>query len=116
MGEMVVLATKNLKQKRPSKKLSHRFIGPFEMDKIVGKQTYHLILPPNYRIHPVFHVLLLESYVGREGESNIPAKPPPELIDDNKEWEVEKILEKKKGQNIIYYLIKWVRYNEKHNK
>ena len=85
MGEMIVLATKNLKQKQPSKKLSHCFIGLFEVDKIVGKQAYCLILPPNYRIHPVFHVLLLESYMGREGESSIPAKPPPELIDDNKE-------------------------------
>ena len=115
MGEMVVLATKNLKQKRPSKKLSHCFIELFKVDKIVGKQAYHLILLPNYRIHPIFHISLLELYMGRKGESSIPAKPPPELIDNNKEWEVEKILKKKKSKNIVYYLIKWVGYNKRHN-
>ena len=85
IGEMVVLAIKNLKQKQPSKKLSHCFIGPFKVDKIVGKQAYCLILPPNYRIHPVFHILLLKPYMRRKGELNISARPPPELIDDNKE-------------------------------
>ena len=116
MGEIMVLAIKNLKQKWPSKKLSHYFIRLFKMDKIVGKQVYCLILPPNYRIHLIFHILLLELYIGRKDELSISIKSPPELIDNNKEWEIEKILEKKKSKNIIYYLIKWVGYNEKHNK
>ena len=86
------------------------------MDKIVRKQTYHLILPPNYRIHLIFHILLLKLYVGRKGELIILTKSPPELIDDNKEWEMKKILKRKKSKNIIYYLIKWVGYNKRYNK
>ena len=97
MREMIILAIKNLKQKQLSKKLSHCFIRPFKMDKIVEKQIYHLILSLNYRIHSVFYILLLESYIGRKDKSSISAKPLLKLINNNKEWEVKKILKKKKS-------------------
>ena len=35
VGDAVMLSTKNLKIKRPSRKLDHKFIGPFRVEKVV---------------------------------------------------------------------------------
>ena len=66
---MVLLSAKNIRLNRPSKKLDHRFLGPFRVVKPIGKQAYELELPERYsKLHPVFHVSLLEPWRGREGE------------------------------------------------
>ena len=57
-----MLLTKNLKLKRLSKKLIARFIGPFSIAELVGKQAYRLYLPTSYRIYLVFYISLLEPY------------------------------------------------------
>jgi len=73
ISEKVLLSSKNIRTSRPSKKLGNRFLGPFEIIEIVGKQAYRLSLPQLYKsIHPVFHVSLLEPYHRRAGED------PPE--------------------------------------
>ena len=44
-------------------KLSHRFIGPYEVIEKVGPMAYPLALPPELeKIHNVFHVLMLGRY------------------------------------------------------
>ena len=59
-GDKVYLLTKNLKAKRPSKKLDHQKVGPFFVKTVKGSVNYELELPPDTRIHPVFHISLLE--------------------------------------------------------
>ncbi|MBW0581117.1 hypothetical protein O181_120832 [Austropuccinia psidii MF-1] len=60
-GDKVWLALKNIKTTRPTKKLSERWLGPFEVLKKIGKHSYHLKLPQQWKsVHPVFHVSLLE--------------------------------------------------------
>ena len=108
-GDLVMLSTKNLKQKRPNKKLSDKAIGPFIIRNRVGKQAYRLALPPIYRIHNVFHVSLLELYRRRDN-STMPAYTASELIDGEEEWEVEKILDKRKRKGEVEYLIRWAGY------
>ena len=44
------------------------------------------------KIHDVFHVLLLKRYL-RDRTGRIDPPPPPEVIDDEPEWEVETILD-----------------------
>ena len=45
------------------KKLSLRFIGPFEILERVGTVTYRLALPPSMSgVHEVFHVSMLWIY------------------------------------------------------
>lgn len=107
VGDLVMLSTKNLKQKRPNKKLSHKAIGPFRIKDVVGSQAYRLILPTPYRIHPVFHVQLLEPYHRRKDDDSIPEFAPPELIDDEEEWEVEIALDKRKRKGVVSYLVHW---------
>ena len=45
------------------RKLSSRFIGPFEILKRVGTVAYRLTLPPSMSsVHEVFHVSMLRKY------------------------------------------------------
>ncbi|XP_027337267.1 uncharacterized protein LOC113850960 [Abrus precatorius] len=46
------------------KKLSPKFIGPFEVLSKVGPVAYEITLPPNLsNLHPVFHVSQLRKYI-----------------------------------------------------
>ena len=44
------------------------------------------------RIHPVFHMDLLTRYWETDAHSPNYERPPPEIIDGEPKWEVEKIL------------------------
>ncbi|MBW0570732.1 hypothetical protein O181_110447 [Austropuccinia psidii MF-1] len=60
-GYKVWLSSKNIKTKRPTKKLSERWLAPFEVLKKIGSHAYHLKLPQQWKpVHPVFHVSLLK--------------------------------------------------------
>ncbi|EGE06438.1 hypothetical protein TEQG_08726 [Trichophyton equinum CBS 127.97] len=62
-----------------------------------GSQAYKLKLTPTYnKIHPVFHVSLLEKYKQREGKTPLPR---PKLVDGEEEWLIDEILEKKVNKN-----------------
>ncbi|KAA6412922.1 MAG: gag polymerase env [Lasallia pustulata] len=107
VGDLIMLSTKNLRLKRPSRKMSHKFIGPFRIKDLIGTQAYRLTLPSTYQIHDVFHVSYLEPYNRRQGDGSTPTLQPPELMDDGEEYEVEEILDKTKHRKEIWYKVKW---------
>ena len=43
-------------------KFMAKFAGPFSVVKQVFDDAYKLALPPEIKVHPVFHVSLLEEY------------------------------------------------------
>lgn len=65
-GDMVFL---RVRPKRSSislgryKKLSLRYCGPYAITWKIGDQAYELLLPPQLKVHNVFHVSLLKKYV-----------------------------------------------------
>ena len=59
-GDKVYLLTKNMKTKRPSKKLDHVKVGLFLIIKQRGLVNYKLKLPKGTKRHPVFYISLLE--------------------------------------------------------
>ena len=59
-GDRVYLLTRNLKTKRSSKKLDYIKVGPFLVDEQRGPLNYRLKLPTDAKVHPVFHISLLE--------------------------------------------------------
>lgn len=73
--------------------------------------AYRLELPAPVKVHPVFHISLLEPYK----ESSIPEKtqPPPPCIEINthKDYEVGKILDSWRRQGKLEYLIHWRSYD-----
>ncbi|KAL0642100.1 hypothetical protein Bca4012_103094 [Brassica carinata] len=44
-------------------KLAVRFIGPYQIIQRIGEVAYHLNLPEEMQIHPVFHVSMLRKHV-----------------------------------------------------
>ena len=60
-GDRVLLSMQNLRFKNIPNKLRQRFVGPFRVEEKIGKSTYRLGLPDEWKIH-VFHVSLLKPW------------------------------------------------------
>jgi hypothetical protein len=117
VGDKVLLSTKylNLKHREPSRKLLPKWIGPFEVVQVVGPVAYKLKMNPGWRVHPMFHVSLLELY--REDGR---VQPPPPLVEMEGalEYEVESILEHRfRGikHPKAFYKVAWKGYRIEHN-
>jgi len=109
-GDWVMVNTKNIKTKRPSKKLDYKLRGKFEIEKLCGTNAYRPKLPPlSGNIYPVFHVSLLEPF----HQNTIPGKrsPTPPPVDlEQQEYVIKKIktTEIKGGQ--VKCLVSWKGY------
>ena len=111
-----MLDARHLKLHRPSSKLSEKFLGPFEILSKEGHSAYHLKLPKSWTIHPVFNEVLLRPHVGPKFPGqDIYNRPPPDLIDDQEEFDVEEILDTRIRRKRREYLVKWKGYGSEDN-
>jgi len=92
IGDKVWLEGTNLKQIEGTPKLSPRRYRPFGVATKISHVAYHLNLPETWKIHNVFHTFLLTLYKETPEHSPNFLEPPPDIIDDTLEWEVETIL------------------------
>ena len=96
IGDLVMLSTKNLKYQiigRRTEKLTKRFVGSYKVKKIVSSNTVELELPSIVKIHLVVNVSRICKYVGQvEGQRK--EQPALVIIEEEKEREVERILNK----------------------
>ena len=101
------MSTKDLVFKeKPSKKLMERYVGLYTIEEVVSLNTVKLKLPSLMRIHPVVNVSRIVRYKEQvKGQKKEEGKPVE--VEGVKEWEVEKILNKKKIRGVVKYLIWW---------
>ena len=96
VGDLVMLSTKDLKYQMTGKrteKLTERFVGPYKIKKIVLSNAVELELPSIVKIHLVVNVSRIQKYIGQvEGQRK--KQPALVIIKREKEWKVEKILNK----------------------
>jgi hypothetical protein len=99
----------------PAYKLNKRH-GPFRVLEVLSPYAYRLELAEGMRIHPVFHVSLLEPAADDPYPGQRPNPPPPVEIDGELEWQVDEVLDSRwtgRGRNRkLEYLVKWTGYDQ----
>ena len=116
-GDLVWLEGKNLRTAQPTPKLGARRHGLFKVVQVMSPINYRLELPTQWSIHPVFHIDLLTPYQETITHSANYQRPPPDLVDNAEEYEVEKILDSRLfgRRRWLQYLIKWKGYPDSDN-
>ena len=101
----VLLSTKDLVFKeRPTQKLIERYIGLYAIKEVVLMNTVKLQLPSSIRIHLVVNVSQIVQYKEQvKGQKKEKGKLVE--VEEIKEQEVEKILNKKKITEVEKYLV-----------
>jgi len=92
LGQQVWLDTTHLKLPHQKAKLTPKRLGLFKITKEVSLVAYQLALPINWRIHDVFHASLLNPYHETNMHGPNFTRPPPDLIEGEEEFEVERIV------------------------
>jgi hypothetical protein len=125
IGDLVMLNGKNLKTRRPSRKLDAKRHGPFKVSKVLSPTAIKLELPNRWRIHNGFHVSLIEPYRLATNHT----RSPPELASASEQnelsydvdgyeyetgYEVEEIMgsQYSKERKRVLYVVKWKGYLE----
>ncbi|KAJ1594943.1 hypothetical protein NDA14_003675 [Ustilago hordei] len=112
VGDMVYINHRNWKTRRPTPKLDTWFAGPYPVQERVGRRAYRITLPANLRVHDVFHVSMLEP----ARTSSLPqrAEQPtiPSLPDEDLDFEVEALIDKRSHNGTTEYKVLWRGYSE----
>jgi Chromo (CHRromatin Organisation MOdifier) domain len=117
VGSKVWLEGTNLKLTHPKAKLDAKRYGPFLIVKAISPMVFQLALPPQWRIHNVFHASLLTLYKETEEHGENFTQPPPELIEGQEEYEVEQIIDSRRWGRAqkLQYLLRWKGYSRAHD-
>ena len=91
VGAKVWLDSCNLKINFPSQKLAPRQEGLFKISQVISPYAYHLLLPPTWKMHGIFHASLLSPYKETPEFSLNFILQPSELIEGKEEYEVDNI-------------------------
>src|SRR5271170_3020327 len=105
-GDLVWLDTRNIKTTNNPKIGPHRE-GLFKISDVLGPVTYRLNLPESWRIHNVFHAILLKPYIENETYGTNYPRPPPDLLEGEEVYEVESIQRHRQRGQGYQYLVKW---------
>ncbi|KJZ70324.1 hypothetical protein HIM_10292 [Hirsutella minnesotensis 3608] len=113
-GDWVLISTRNLPLKRPTRKLTAKFVGPYQIEAVVGghKLAYRLRLPSTVKIHNVLPVSSLEPYRGRDSEIVEPEDNP---FMAETTYDIEQIVDHHGPKSRRRYLVKWKGHGNEEN-
>ncbi|KAH0603205.1 uncharacterized protein H6S33_008209 [Morchella sextelata] len=93
IGDMVFVSAKNDRTMRNSWKLDWKKLGPFPVKEIISPYTYRVDLPRSMKMHPVFHLSLLDPAANDPVLGQIQPPSPPIIVEQEEEYAVEEILD-----------------------
>jgi hypothetical protein len=116
VGDEVFVLAKHIPTTRPTSKFSEKYLGPFKIIGQPGSLSFELKLPDSLRgIHPVFHVSQLEPHFPNPFPSRIASPPPPDVLDGEEHYELDRILDSrldKRRKMPLFYLVEWTGYQD----
>jgi hypothetical protein len=74
------------------KKMAPKQEEPFKIKEVLGPVTYRLKLPMTWKIHNVFHAILLKPYIKIEVHRENFSRPIPDILYGEEVYNVETIL------------------------
>ena len=89
--DQVWLEATHLKLLHQGSKLNPKWYSPFKILKAVSPVAFKLDLPVLWTIYPIFHASLLTPYIETYAHGPKCSQPPPDLINDKEQYEVEQI-------------------------
>ena len=112
--DKVMLHTQNLNLPTShSQKLSPKWVGPFMIIRQKHKDSFKLDLQGRFKVHLVFHVNLLKPWIDSD-ESEFPNHhqdpPSPVIINNQEEFVVHSIVNKRTRYGKTEYLVTWEGY------
>src|SRR5260370_19113973 len=107
LGDRVWLNMHNYTTDRPTKKLDHKWAGPYQIKKIVSPAAVKLKLSGREKgVHPVISISNICPYTPDEiTECPSPSKPGPLIIDGHEEFKVENVLDSQFRYGRLCYLL-----------
>jgi len=95
---------------RPSKKLSKKYLGPYEIIAQPSPQSFTLHFLDTMRaVHPVFHVSMLKPAIPNIFQQRSKPPPAPVIIDGEPEYKISKVVDSKidrrRASKLLYKVI-----------
>jgi len=119
VGQSVFVRSQYFQTTCPSKKLSEKYLRPYEIIAQPSLQSFTLRLPETMRaVHPVFHVSMLEPATPNTFQQCSEPPPAPVIIDREPEYEISKIvdfkIDRRRACKLLYKVI-WLGYKDTDN-
>lgn len=107
-GDKVWLSAENIRTTRPARKFAEKHLGPFPVKAKISATAYRLELPATLKkIHPVFHISLLEKVRESEIPNRQQQRSLPVVAAEDEECEVEEILDSRRRRQRLEYKVLW---------
>lgn len=111
-GDLVYLSTKNISiPKGRARKLIPKYIGPYEILKDFGNESYKLALPDELKqrgVHSTFHASLLRIHVPND-DRRFPGRQMHQVTGLGKtdQWAVKRVVSHRGNGKKAYFEIEW---------